>query len=330
MPGLFHRQPRQRRRAQRKKGALWWEIHRIIAGKNRSGKPIKYLCFENVDRLLIFPSHEKGRDFASILASLSDLGYAVEWRIINAAEYGFPQKRKRVFILAYHKSTEMYRSLKRCPDMTDWIARDGVLAKAFPVIPNGAANNFSIDGSAKNIRWDKRYKFGHARMFEKIGVMIDRQVTTLKVAVDYNGPYTLLHDIMLDGALVDESFYIDEAAIPKWQQLKGARRIERKRGDGGKGYMYCMGAVPFPDPADRPARTIITHEGGTFACRIKHAIACSGRLRRLHPIELERLNMFPDGHTEGVTDPQRAFLMGNALVVGVVERIGRCLAAVIR
>ena len=48
-------------------------------------------------------------------------------------------------------------------------------------------------------------------------------------------------------------------------------------------------------------------------------------LRRLTPVELERLNMFPDNHTEGPTDGKRAFFMGNALVIGIVERLGEGL-----
>ena len=50
-----------------------------------------------------------------------------------------------------------------------------------------------------------------------------------------------------------------------------------------------------------------------------------GRLRRLTPVELERLKMFPDGHTAGTADGRRAFLMGNALVTGVIERVGKVL-----
>jgi DNA (cytosine-5)-methyltransferase 1 len=63
---------------------LWWSIHKILESKKN--KP-KYLLLENVDRLLKSPSKQRGRDFAIILKSLDDLGYAVEWRVINAAEY---------------------------------------------------------------------------------------------------------------------------------------------------------------------------------------------------------------------------------------------------
>ena len=67
-----------------------------------------------------------------MLKSLSDLGYAVEWRVINAAEYGMPQRRRRVFILGYHKSTSIYKRLKK-HDKISWLDSDGTIAKAFPV-----------------------------------------------------------------------------------------------------------------------------------------------------------------------------------------------------
>ena len=85
----------------------------------------------------------------------------------------------------------------------------------------------------------------------------------------------------------------------------------------------------YPDNLDSPSRTIITGEGGASPSRFKHVICCpkTNKHRRLTPIELERLNMFPDNHTKHneVSDAKRAFLMGNALVVGVVEKIGLAL-----
>ncbi len=84
--------------------------------------------------------------------------------------------------------------------------------------------------------------------------------------------------------------------------------------------------MAFPDPLEKPARTIITGEGGPTPSRFKHVIKTkSGRYRRLMPLELERANMFPDHHTAASGDGRRAFFMGNALVVGVIEKLGRAL-----
>ena len=65
--------------------------------------------------------------------------------------------------------------------------------------------------------------------------------------------------------------------------------------------------------------------GGKAPSRFKHIIYQDGKYRRLVPIELERANMFPDNHKEGVSDIKRAFLMGNALVTVVVEQFGKIL-----
>jgi DNA (cytosine-5)-methyltransferase 1 len=81
----------------------------------------------------------------------------------------------------------------------------------------------------------------------------------------------------------------------------------------------------YPDDVNKPSRTIITGEGGNAPSRFKHVIDTEKGLRRLTPLELERLNMFPDDHTKGQSNTKRAFLMGNALVVGVVEGIGKAL-----
>ena len=88
--------------------------------------------------------------------------------------------------------------------------------------------------------------------------------------------------------------------------------------------------MAFPDALDKASRTIITGEGGSAPSRFKHVILTpDNRYRRLTPIELERLNMFPDNHTKGCTDMRRAFLMGNALVTGIVEKMGLSLLSLL-
>ena len=127
---------------------------------------------------------------------------------------------------------------------------------------------------------------------------------------------------------INEEFFISEDKIKGWTYLKGAKSEERKTSTGHT-YHYSEGSMTFPDALDRPSRTIITGEGGVGPSRFKHVIKTkSGRYRRLTPIELERLDMFPDKHTklDGVSDAKRAFFMGNALVVGAVERVGEALA----
>ncbi|SHF81862.1 DNA (cytosine-5)-methyltransferase 1 [Flavobacterium fluvii] len=305
-----------------KKGVLWWSIHKILSEKEN--KP-KYLFLENVDRLLISPSGQRGRDFAIILKSLNDLGYAVEWRVVNAAEYGMPQRRRRIFILAYSQNSTIYNEIKET-NSTDWLLKDGTLANAFPVQSDNILfpNEFKLNGDIVEIS-ENFNKNGKTGMFENTGIMIDGNVTTIKTKPSYEDKFTILKDIIQNGEVTEE-FYINEEDLDKWFYLKGAKKEMRKNSQGFE-YNYSEGGMIFPDSLDKPSRTIITGEGGKSASRFKHVIKTVKGYRRLSPVELERLNMFPDNHTkfEGVTDTKRAFFMGNALVVGVIEKVGIAL-----
>ena len=305
-----------------KKGVLWWSIHKIISEKKK--KP-KVLFLENVDRLLISPSGQRGRDFAIILKSLNDLGYAVEWRVINAADYGMPQRRRRIFILAYLKGSNIYKSIKDI-STKEWILKEGTLADAFPVIADNTLflSDFKLDGDIVSIS-EKFNKEGSNGIFENTGAMINGIVTTVKTRPNYHGEYTFLQDLIQNGEVTSD-FYIDNYDLEKWIYLKGAKKEMRKNSDGFE-YNYSEGGMIFPDPIDKPSRTIITGEGGKSPSRFKHVILTSKGYRRLSPVELERLNMFPDEHTklEGISDTKRAFFMGNALVIGVIEKIALAL-----
>ena len=152
---------------------------------------------------------------------------------------------------------------------------------------------------------------------------------TKKVKPKYNGKQILLKDILIDDKDVSEEFFIKESDLERWEYLKGSKKEERTTKDGFK-YCYSEGGMVFPDNVNAPSRTIVTGEGGSSPSRFKHVVkAKDGRLRRLTPIELERLNMFPDNHTEGVSDTKRAFIMGNALVVGVIKKLGLTLGKLI-
>lgn len=305
-----------------KKGVLWWQIYRILneKGKNRPN----YIFFENVDRLLGSPAKQRGRDFAIILASLADLGYTVEWRVINAAEYGMPQRRRRTYIVGYHEDSHVSSQVR---DLKDWALYEGVLAKAFPFKPKDKTySEFEIEGSIKEVS-DNFNKGGKNSQFGSAGIMRNRCVYSVDAEAVYDGPIMTLGGNVVDESLVPEEFFIPQEEVARWEYEKGAKKIERTTKDGFK-YIFSEGGMAFPDSLDKPSRTIITGEGGSAASRFKHVILTpSGRYRRLIPIELERLNMFPDNHTchPEVTDGRRAFLMGNALVCGIVQQIGKSL-----
>jgi len=299
-----------------KKGVLWWDIHRIVESKNP-----KYIFLENVDRLLKSPTTQRGRDFAIMLASLSDLGYCVEWRVVNAADYGFPQRRRRVFFVAYKS-----KLLKKSVSPIDIIEFDGIITNALPInkINSSDVNSFEINGDLSEItlNFNKEKKLSP---FENAGIIIGRKVTTVSVDSNFDGPSTTLKDILLPLKEVPKEYRIDINTLDKWEYLKGSKKEERKKSNGDI-FFYTEGPVVFPDPLDKPARTIITSEGGSTPSRFKLVVRQNGVLRRLHPIELERINMFPDNHTCISADTKRAFFMGNALVVGVIEKIGNSIA----
>jgi len=305
-----------------KKGVLWWQIYRILneKGENRPN----YIFFENVDRLLGSPAKQRGRDFAIILASLADLGYTVEWRVINAADYGMPQRRRRTYIVGYHEDSHVSSQVH---DLKDWALYEGVLTKAFPFKPKDKTySEFEIEGSIKEVS-DNFNKDGKNSPFGSAGIMRNRYVYSVDAEAVYDGPIMTLGGNVVDESLVPEEFFIPQEEVARWEYEKGAKKIERTTKDGFK-YIFSEGGMAFPDSLDKPSRTIITGEGGSAASRFKHVILTpSGRYRRLIPIELERLNMFPDNHTchPEVTDGRRAFLMGNALVCGIVQQIGKSL-----
>ena len=309
------------------KGILFWSIYSIL--RNRGNDAPDYLFLENVDRLLKSPAKQRGRDFAVMLAALSDLGYAIEWRVVNAADYGFPQRRRRIFILGYKKGTKAYEKIARLNSHREWLARDGTFADAFPVIDREyPMHEISLDGPLEMITEEFSDYAPKISPFENSGVMINRKVHTAKLEPRYDGPRVTLGDILQKEKDVPEEFFILEDDLGKWTYLKGAKKEERKTSTGHI-YHYSEGPMNFPDDTTKPSRTIITGEGGRGASRFKHVIKTkSGRYRRLTPIELERLDMFPDNHTqlEGVSDMRRAFICGNALVVGAITRVGEALA----
>ena len=305
-----------------KKGVLWWQIYRILNEKGE--KRPKYVFFENVDRLLNSPATQRGRDFAIILASLADLGYVVEWRIINAADYGMPQRRRRTYIVGYQKDSVVTQKIE---NMEDWVEYDGVMAQAFPFkVKDKTVSSFDIEGTIQKVsasfnKGKKDSPFGNA------GMMMDRHVYSVDADPIYNGTRQTLGGNLVDENLVPEEFFISDEDLPKWEYEKGAKKIERVSKEGYK-YTFSEGGMAFPDSLDQPSRTIITGEGGTAPSRFKHVVKTkSNRYRRLLPIELERMNMFPDNHTlhPEVSDGRRAFLMGNALVCGIIQEIGRSL-----
>lgn len=304
-----------------KKGVLWWAIADVLKAK----KP-PFVLLENVDRLLLSPANQRGRDFGIILRSLLDNGYAVQWRIINAGEYGLPQKRRRVYIFAYHKSTNYFKNLEKI-NMKDIIFEKGIFSKEFPIKDIELEYNMAnISKSTYKDLIDISDNF--KTQFYNSGVMCNGKIYTVKVESDCNEIYPLKK--IRENTKVDEKYFLTDDKIKKFEYLKGNKRIPRIKPNGEE-YFYTEGAMPFPDNLESPARTMLTSESGIS--RTTHVIEDkqTKKLRLLTPKECERINQFPDNWTNtGMTDKKRYFMMGNALVVGVINKIGNEITSIIK
>ena len=342
-----------------KKGVLWWSIREVLEDK----KP-PFVLLENVDRLIKSPAKQRGRDFGIILACFRDEDYTVEWRVINAADYGYQQRRRRTFIFAYKNDTEYANrikdrvrfspvfsdeSLKKC--MRELLTEEGFFANSFPVetIDLKKIRTQNLPAALGEI--SDSFVFN----FENTGVMIDGTIYSVRTTPVYTGGQITLGDIM-DAGNVDEQFFIPEkklyytdpgvthsdeskTRLPKesrqtWQYLKGAKKLPRKASNGHE-YIFSEGPVPMIDAYDKPARTMLTSEGN-FS-RTTHIVRDkkTGRIRLLTPTETERIQGFPTDHTkyclvngEKIEMPvkKRRFMMGNALVVDLIKDMEKTLS----
>ena len=308
-----------------KKGVLWWDIASVLEARTPP-----FVLLENVDRLLRSPSTQRGRDFAIMLRTFLDNGYAVEWRVINAAEYGFPQKRRRVFIFAYHESTKYYNEMSKVP-AEQLIYHEGIFATKFPIADTVLDEGKTVISEyvfEDIVQISDDFEEFH---FFNAGCMINGIAYTYKVEPNYSGDYTLLEDILVTD--FDEKYIISSDKLKKWKELKGSKKIPRKK-PNGETYCYSEGAIAFPDHLNRPARTMLTSESTTN--RSSHIIGVDEEndiYRILTPVEAERIQMFPDNWTninsKAMTERRRYFMMGNALVVGIVEELSDALENIV-
>ncbi len=302
------------------KGVLWWQIADIIKEKNPP-----FVLLENVDRLLRSPSKQRGRDFAIMLRTFAENGYGVEWRVINASEYGFVQRRRRVFIFAFHNTTNHYRQmiLNSKENITLY---SGLFAQTFPVqsdVPESCIHDISRNNFNDLVEVSDKFD----GMFYNTGVMLDYEVLTSKTIPVKTEPTNLRTVIQKNE--VDSKYFINNDKLEKWEYLKGSKKIERVK-PNGETYHYSEGKMDFPDSLDKPARTMLTSESSVN--RSSHALKDikTGNIRTLTPIEAERINGFPDDWTNtGMPERRRYFMMGNALVVELIEKLNTTLKEIV-
>lgn len=296
-----------------KKGVLFWEVVRLMKEKQPP-----FMLMENVDRLLKSPSKQRGRDFMVMCKSLNDLGYGLEWRVINAAEYGFPQKRKRIFLFGFHKSTNYYQEFTSQEDKIN----NGFFSKEFPVESISTKKPIvDIELEDDIVTISDTYQAN----LHNTGYVIEGKLHSVETVPPKVNLVTLGEILETN---VDEKYYLNEDELEAWRYLKGAKSIPRVSKSGHE-YTFTEGAIAFPDHLDRPARTMLTSEASKN--RSSHVVLDpeTNRLRKITPVEAERINGFPDNWTEGLSDRMRYFCMGNALVVGLIEKMGKTLSDII-
>lgn len=315
-----------------KKGVLFWEIIRAT----RIIKP-KYLILENVDRLLKAPSKQRGRDFAIMLTAFNNLGYSVEWRVINAADYGRSQRRRRVFFFVFRNDTKYAKSLDskfENKDIVfeehkydDYIFQTGLFATQFPIKQSPVKNRqvfyeleddiVAVSDNFTGTVWNT-------------GVMRHGKYYSIETSANFDGKPITLGEILQDeNEVPDKYFLTDKAKLEKFQYLRGPKRLERTSADGHT-YIYSEGGMSPHDDLNLPGRTMLTSEGTVN--RSTHFLLINNKYRLLTPIEAERLQDFPDdwtaykkiedGTVVEVSDKMRMFFMGNALVTEIVRKIG--------
>lgn len=296
-----------------KKGVLWWDIKDIIVAKKPS-----FILLENVDRLIRSPFKQKGRDFGIILKTFYDEGYNAEWRIINAADYGSVQKRRRIFIFAYKNL--YYKEIFNKSTMNDLLKINGFFADIFPIKEINSKKVETII-SIKDDKYKDLVEFSDifTSQFHNSGVLVNGDILSLELI-----PNTIQGRVLkevIENNEIDKKYFITES-IEKFKYLKSNKNVRRMNPNGDL-YLYTEGSMPFPDSMNKPARTLLTSESSLN--RSTHIIEDlkTKKYRLLTPLECERINGFNDYWTDtGMPEKFRYFCMGNALVVPLVTKMG--------
>lgn len=304
-----------------KKGVLWWQLLEVIKRKSP-----KFLLFENVDRLLKSPKDQRGRDFGVIIYSLLKENYSLEWRVINAAEYGHVQKRRRVFIFAYKNTTKYYKRTSKYSS-NNIIFKSGLFSKTFPIINESKTLKKSIPINILKYNDLKDISDNFSFNFLNTGYVRNGNIYTVKTTPIENEKKMLKSILEED---VDPKYFFTETQWKRIQELKRSSSKTKISKNGGHKYTITEGNISFPDSPAKPARTIITSEGSINRSTHVIEIIRDKLYRKLTPLEVEKINGFNGEWTEGMSDRMRYFCMGNSLVVGVVTDIGNVLGKIIK
>ena len=323
------------------RGTLFFEIARIAAVK----KP-KYLLLENVPGLL---SHDGGRTFATILGTLDELGYDVEWQVLNSANFGVAQSRKRVFIVGFHREKCSGKVLS----FTD--ANPKTLVQRIP----GKEGNrvYSVEGLSITLTSQAGGFGGKTGLYEILGLPIKVKTKTgYQIALPGDSIDLAYPDMNSRRGRVgkeiahtlttscNQGYYalgIDMNPEPKVTEL--ARCITARQDSGighHKGEKSGVFLITDPIAVLDPAKAETRQQGRRFklpnepmftlTVADRHGVVYCGYIRKLMPLECWRLQGFTDEQFErvkatGMSDAQLYKQAGNAVTTNVVEAVARII-----
>ena len=286
------------------RGTLFFEIARLVEARRPA-----YLCLENVPGLL---SHDQGRTFYAILHALDELGYGLEWSVLNSANFHVPQSRRRIFIVGYLDP--------RCA------------GKIFPLTGNDSKALIQLIGGAQGYR-----------VYDIAGT-----ACTQTAGSGGTGAKTGLYLIPPDAAFVDLS--VGEPRRTDTARCLTARygqtSLSNHRAERS-GVLLIKEATKRGYKEASPGDTVDLGYAGsnTRRGRVGHDIAHTletssiqgivergGRIRRLMPRECLRLQGFTEDQIDrllAITSDAQAYKQaGNSVTVNVIEAIGRRIRAV--
>ena len=269
------------------RGTLFFEIARVVRAKRPA-----YLLLENVPGLL---SHDQGRTFAAILNELCELGYGVEWQVLNSKDFGVPQSRKRVYIVGYLD--------RRC---------------AGEVLPLGGANPASLIQVLSGRQDSRIGSLGSLANGEKTGLYMVGYNRKDGFTGRINTAYTLRAVCQnIPGSICTQN------AVVKEEVLKIKEASKRGYQEAAPGDSVCLAFAGSNTRRSRVGKGIVK----TIDTGNHHGVVMpQGRIRRLMPRECLRLQGFDEHQIDSIlsvsSDTQAYKQAGNAVTVNVVHALG--------
>ena len=296
------------------RGTLFFDVARILAHK----KP-KHFILENVRGLL---SHDNGRTMQTILKVLADIGYLVQWEVLNSKNYGVPQNRERVYIIGHLRGSSRpkifpIRQSEEVSDPSREEEREGNSEVSSTITSNYKRGVHAMGEQyimePKELTKDISMAY---RVYDSNGLS-----TTLKAVGGGVGAKTGLYQV---GVVKDHN---------KLRETENSTCIDANYWKGLDNHAQRTGvevrACLTPDRAEKRqnGRRFKDNEEPMFTLtgQDKHGVMIDSSIRRLTPTECERLQGFPDGWTEGISDTQRYKCLGNAVTTNVVCEIAKRL-----